>query len=281
MIALLLLSHALAQSPPTAPAPPDQEAADTRARELFENGRSLYDEGRYEEAAVAWEEAWELSERPLLLFNLANAYERTARWGEALERLQLYRAFAAAGEAERIEARIRNLELRVADERSAEAERAQQDALRAAEEAARLMEQATTEAEHTRLEAELDAERLRAAQAEQAARDAEKPGIPWPAVGIGAVGVGGLAVGTVGVLRARGARSTLDGLCVDSGGQILCKDGADAELSRERSGRFLAVTGYGVGLAGVAATVLLVRSDAGWVAPTPGGGWVVGVSHAF
>ncbi len=112
---LLFLSAARAETLPAAPDPAVvTEADDARARELFENGAALYDEGRYEDAIAAWREAWRLSGRPLLLFNMANAAERLARWSEAAALLNRYRAFAPQEEREVLERRIENIERRAA-----------------------------------------------------------------------------------------------------------------------------------------------------------------------
>lgn len=91
------------------------EGEDVRARELFQNGAILYDEGRYEEAVLAFEEAYRLSGRPALLFNIANALERLGRWQEALDVLSRYRAYAKAEERETLDRRIVNLERRIAE----------------------------------------------------------------------------------------------------------------------------------------------------------------------
>ena len=89
---------------------------DARARELYDNGAILYDEGRYEDAIVAWEEAYRLSGRPLLLYNIANAQERLGQWRAALDTLNRYRAYARPEERERLDRRIANLERRLAED---------------------------------------------------------------------------------------------------------------------------------------------------------------------
>lgn len=100
-----------------APSPEDQQ----RARELFENGVILYEEGRFEESIVAWEEAYRLSSAPLLLFNIANAHERLGALEDALDFLNRYRAFATTDERETIDRRIRNMERRIDEQRVAQA----------------------------------------------------------------------------------------------------------------------------------------------------------------
>ncbi len=109
-LSLLLAAPALAQEP-----------QDDRARELYDNGAMLYDEGRYEDAIVAWKQAYEISERPLLLFNIANAQERIGLWSAALESLNRYRAFAPSEERETLDRRMRNIERRVEEQRAVEA----------------------------------------------------------------------------------------------------------------------------------------------------------------
>ncbi len=98
-----------------------QDGDDARARELYDNGATLYDEGRYEDAVAAFEEAYRLSKRPALLFNIANALERLARYDEALDVLSRYRAYAPADERETLDRRITMLERRATEQKAAAA----------------------------------------------------------------------------------------------------------------------------------------------------------------
>lgn len=91
------------------------EDDDARARALFQSGAVLYDEGRYEEAVAAFEEAYRLSARPALLFNIANALERLGRWDEALDVLSRYRAYARPDERETLDRRIGSLQRRISE----------------------------------------------------------------------------------------------------------------------------------------------------------------------
>ncbi|MBX3274188.1 MAG: hypothetical protein KF729_28230 [Sandaracinaceae bacterium] len=61
-----------------------------RARALFEAGRVAVSEGDYEAALRHFTESHELSQRPQLLFNMANAADRLRRDQQALE---LYRRY--------------------------------------------------------------------------------------------------------------------------------------------------------------------------------------------
>ena len=100
-----------------------QSGTEQRARDLFENGKRLYDEGLYDDAVAAWEAAYNLSpDKHLLLYNIANAYERLGRYQEALDNLNRYRALAPAEERETLERRMRNIERRLKEQQAATAE---------------------------------------------------------------------------------------------------------------------------------------------------------------
>ena len=106
---LLLLLLALFCAPIAAA----QETADDRARSLFDNGSILYEEGRYAAAISAWEEGYDLSSRPLFLFNIANAFERQGDIESTVRYLDAYRAYAPEGERDTLIRRIAALESRM------------------------------------------------------------------------------------------------------------------------------------------------------------------------
>ena len=91
-----------------------QEDDDERAKALYDEGTRLYEAGQYEEAVEVFQIAYGLSERPLLLFNLAHALERLGRWEEARDALQQYRAVAPESDWETLDSRIRELDERIA-----------------------------------------------------------------------------------------------------------------------------------------------------------------------
>ena len=95
-----------------------QDGTDARAFELFTNGRDLYNEGRYEQAVLAFEEAYKLSGRHELLLNIANAHERNGKLEEALEALARYQAFAPSAERDQVERRKTMLEKKLADQQA-------------------------------------------------------------------------------------------------------------------------------------------------------------------
>ncbi|HJL16151.1 MAG TPA: hypothetical protein RMH99_10865 [Sandaracinaceae bacterium LLY-WYZ-13_1] len=89
-----LVPAALAPHPATAQPADDGTAgpaeADRRARALFDEGTRHYNAGRHLEAAEAYERAYDLSPRPLILLNVATAYERALEMGAAADALERY-----------------------------------------------------------------------------------------------------------------------------------------------------------------------------------------------
>lgn len=84
----------------------DQPARDLRARELYDNGTTLYEEGLYDDAIAAFQEAYRISGMHRLLLHVANCHERAGRWEHAIAVLNRYRAYAAPDERERLKVRI-------------------------------------------------------------------------------------------------------------------------------------------------------------------------------
>jgi len=87
-----------------------------RARELFTYGSRLYDEAQYKKAASVWEEAYALSERPELLFNLGDVYERMGMLEQAIHYLDQYRGYADPVEQDVLTRRILSLERRLLEQ---------------------------------------------------------------------------------------------------------------------------------------------------------------------
>lgn len=92
----------------------DEPTPEVRAAEIYDNGTLLYDEGLYDDAIAAWQEAYRLSGLHPILLNIANAYERLQRFEEAIAVLNRYRAFARPDEREQIKERVRAIEERMA-----------------------------------------------------------------------------------------------------------------------------------------------------------------------
>ena len=71
-------------------APASAQSDDERARFHFQAGRSYFEQGRYEESVREWSEAYRLSDRHVLLINIANAQERLFRFNDAIRSLERY-----------------------------------------------------------------------------------------------------------------------------------------------------------------------------------------------
>lgn len=111
IVALLAGSFAVAQVRPEEMA---IEQRDARAREIYENGTILYEEGLYEDAIVAFQESYRISGLHKLLLNVVNCYERLSRYEEAIAVLNRYRAFATPGERDQLRSRIASNYRRIA-----------------------------------------------------------------------------------------------------------------------------------------------------------------------
>ena len=109
---------ASAQAPPaTAGAKSDQKAADRRARERFEKGRVAFSEGAYRDAWEHFREAYLLSKRPELLYNVGQSADRMRMDREALKAFKLYlEKLPNAANRKEVEARVTWLEENLARE---------------------------------------------------------------------------------------------------------------------------------------------------------------------
>jgi tetratricopeptide (TPR) repeat protein len=88
-----------------------QQSSEDMARAHFSSASAYYEQGRYEDAARAFMEAYRLSPRPELLDNAARAYERALLFDEAIETLRTMRsAHAEYRDEATINSRIESLE---------------------------------------------------------------------------------------------------------------------------------------------------------------------------
>lgn len=243
---LLLISSALAGDPPPPPASPPSQADVDRARELFDNGQILFDEGRYEDAVTAWEQSYRLSGYPDLLWNISGAYERLGDFRSALAALNKYRAYAPASERETLDRRMRTIE-----ERRARQDQENAVAVKVVSPPPRAVAPAT-----------------------QARR------LPIVPLAVTTVGLGGLGFGLFEGLRASAAVTALGAACVEVEGGLICPDVARTDAETRRSAATTAVVGLGAGglvtLGGLVWLALDLRDVS--VTPTAGadgGGLVV------
>jgi hypothetical protein len=68
----------------------ERDLSDQQARVHFRAGRGLYDAGRFEQAAQEFEQAYQLSQRPELLFNAYVAFRDANDLGGAVRSLGAY-----------------------------------------------------------------------------------------------------------------------------------------------------------------------------------------------
>ena len=109
-IAFLGGSGSIALAQPDGDAPADSKERDARARQLYNDAEADYAAGRYEQAATKFTEAYELSKRSGLLFNVANAYERMGEYRLAADNLKLYLKGPKVKDVVSVRERIRRLE---------------------------------------------------------------------------------------------------------------------------------------------------------------------------
>ena len=112
IVLLVGAQPALAQ---TASTPADQ-GEDNEARALFEAGQVAFSEGRFENALEYFERAYELSQRPALLYNIGSSADRLRQDARALEAFEAYLvAMPDADNRQHVEARMAVLREAVAD----------------------------------------------------------------------------------------------------------------------------------------------------------------------
>ncbi len=91
---LLAVSVAVSAAPPPAAKAPDP----AKAKELFNAGKKLYDLGKYGEAVVKFEEAYQARPHPVIFFNIGKCYELMGESGkgETGKALRAYRDYLRA-----------------------------------------------------------------------------------------------------------------------------------------------------------------------------------------
>jgi tetratricopeptide (TPR) repeat protein len=88
-----------------------------RVVELWRRGNKAWDEGRYADAIVDYEEAAKFSQSPRVFYNLARAYQKVGRYADALTWLVRFKAGASPDELEQtptLDTRIATLRNQVA-----------------------------------------------------------------------------------------------------------------------------------------------------------------------
>lgn len=261
---------AQAASPAPQPSPTRQDAPEAtdaeRLRDLFARGQAAFDAGSYRSAVEAFEEAFELSNDPTLLFNISVCYDRLGEYGTALEYLDRYERLSDEADADEVERRRASLELR--------AERAERDA-----------QQTTTDGEASASEPADDR-----AQSETVAAPAVSQGpaanVPeplmtpasWTLLGVGLVG---LATGVGLGVASFSAGNRAD--CENARGAMLCTESGADDARSSRNLGLGADVAFGIGGAASVAVIAILavrarkrnrRRDVAWspsVGPDFGG----------
>lgn len=249
LVCLLIASPALAQDgPPAAPS----EADVARAKELFDNGQILYDEGNYEQAITAWEQSYKLSGYPDLLYNISGAYERLGNYKQALAVLDQYRVYATPDERATLDRRIAAMEERLAAQAAATP---------------------SVTPPETPPPTTLPPPEPPPAVTPPAAR---RSPLPVALLGVGGVGIG---IGAVEGFRALGARGAIADSCFDTGNGYLCERSSAPDVDRHAHAAMVSAVSLGAGAAfaalGVVAFALGGSSDDVQLVPMPGGGSLV------
>lgn len=111
-----------AAAQPGSAAASDQALNDQKARELFEKGREAYESGEYRDAWDYFHQAYRLSKRPELLYNVGQAADRLRYDREAIAAFELYlEKLPNADNRREVENRLRALEDRVREEEARQA----------------------------------------------------------------------------------------------------------------------------------------------------------------
>jgi hypothetical protein len=207
-----------------ATAPKDPKLAD--AKKLFDDGALAYGRGDYEQAIKLWDQSYALSQQPLILYNLANAWEKLGDFKKTRENLGKWRDAAPPEEREMLDLRLKNLDARI----------------------------------------EREEEAARKAAAEKAALEAQRrvpvpvpPDRSWvPGAVVAGVGAAAVIAGVAVDLVANGKRPS-PSLCMKaSNGQTLCQTAAEGPISTSNRMAIAGDVTWIVGAAAVATGVVLI-----------------------
>ena len=238
----LCVAGAVALASPVASAAPKSEraASEIRARELFQKGDKDYAEGRYEESLAEFQEAYDLSGRAQLLFNISNAQERLGKLAEAAESLEKYLASGKVKDKDVVQKRIANLKKRVEDKK-------------AEDEAAEKKRQEDAAANEKKNEP-------------PPPPPPPPPPKPFPVLPVALMAAGGASLITSGVfgILTLGARSDIDKDCKSGPSGDLCSSDASSAVSHDKTfGLITDITLVaGVVLGGVGAYFLIAGKKA-------------------
>lgn len=261
-----LLAMPLLWSPSArAQAGSSEQEKEAQAKVMYNNGVTLYEEGSYEAAIVAFRKAYELSGRHALLYNIANAQERLGRTQDAIDTLNTYRAYAMPDEAESLERRLRAMERRMEEERRIAKEKADAEAAAAANPSNNTNPQPNPNPTPT--------------------PPPEKQGVGAGSLALYVTGAVGISAGALFGVNALGARDDAMAYCSEGGGTLYCSPEADEHLARDARNSLASDISFGIGAAaligGVVTTFIDVSGPFGPMVQLQVGPRSVGVGGVF
>ena len=255
-----------------------------QARAHFQLGKTLYDGGSFEQAAHEFEEAFRLSQRPQLLYNIFLAWRDASQMGKAIDALQRYlTAIPNAPDAASLRSRLTSMQRAYSEqqqreqEATAATERARAEAARA--EAARAeqqrqqaqqnqqAQQQPAETHTTQATTTTPATNTDTSSHASSGSTRRGPGIaPWIVIGGGAVILAGSLV--TGLMSAH-QKSVLDQNCPAP--TFECNPNFDLAGTRAQGRTFGLISDItlGVGLAAVGAGVIWLVLGKGSESPPP------------
>ena len=208
---------------------------DKKAKAAYQEGNIHYASGEYKKAAESFENAYKLTARPLLLFNLANTYERSGDFAKASENLRAYLPDAPKNEKIHIRRRIANLNAR-ANAKSNDLI-ANQDQI-------------------AKLEKSNQSLQLRVEDMEKNGRG---PSYQREII-LGATSVGFLAAGIIFGLAARNQDSAIEANCANSPLGTFCDESAQNDISSRNRFALASDISFGISaVAAIATTVLVLK----------------------
>lgn len=216
-----------------------QSADDEEARVHFRLGTAYYESGRFAQAATEYQKAYDLSQRPGLLFNIFLAQRDAGEIAEAAKALRMFLELDPdAPDKEKLQARLATLEKMLASQ-SSEPEPAEEPT-----------ETPPGPAPEPQAQPETDAQAQ--TEPEPAAKVDDGPGlVPWVVIGGGGALIAG---GVVSGLLARADEQALEDACPDG----RC---SAADLEKADSGKTKALVAdilMGAGIATAAVGVVFL-----------------------
>ncbi|MFY0525471.1 hypothetical protein ACN28I_20785 [Archangium gephyra] len=230
-----------------APAPAHAQRGGSRnPKELIKQAERLYDQKKYLEAAALLEKASESLDDSRIIYNIARAYDQAGRETEAIS---YYEKYLTDGENAQLRKRSRSAidRLRLQKEKeqkAAAASEAERKRLRAEAEAAQ--RRAEAERVAARRADEANQQRLKVAREET---QVSRKRMQVTAFALGGVALAGVGMGTFFGLQAHGSRTQF-GAARELDAKLAARDAT-------RSNALIADIGFGVGVVGAVAAILL------------------------